>query len=86
MPHLSNGMERALDVTHQINAFRGTQSIEDLEVFPASFHTSGKDAETKAIARCRQFWELRGVHYKAYSGRINYIVHSRRIERNVSRH
>lgn len=77
-------------VTHEINAFSGTQAIEDLEVFPASFYPSRSQAEAKAIARGRQFRELRGVHYKTYSGRINYTVqgrgNTRAIERNVRMH
>lgn len=75
-------------VTHEINAFSGTQAIEDLVVLPASSHPSRSQAEAKAIARGRQFRELRGVHYKAYSGRINYTVqgrgNTRALERNVS--
>lgn len=66
-----------------INEFNGTQSIDELEILPASFHSARDEAERKAIARGCKFQDLRGFHYMAYSGLARSLVGGRRKHRNV---
>ncbi|PIG85022.1 hypothetical protein AARAC_000654 [Aspergillus arachidicola] len=63
--------------------FGGTRRINDLLVFPESFHSSKDNVRSNAIARGRNFQELHGVHYRAYSGVMLWNNGDKRAERNV---
>ncbi|KAE8347595.1 hypothetical protein BDV24DRAFT_146432 [Aspergillus arachidicola] len=63
--------------------FGGTRRINDLFVFPESFHSSKDNARLNAIARGRKFQELHSVHYRAYSGVMLWNNGDKKAERNV---
>ncbi|KAB8269490.1 P-loop containing nucleoside triphosphate hydrolase protein [Aspergillus minisclerotigenes] len=63
--------------------FGGTRRINELLVFPVSFHSSKDNARSNAIARGRIFQELHGVHYRAYSGAMLLNNGDEKAERNV---
>ncbi|KAK6823320.1 hypothetical protein RU639_006043 [Aspergillus parasiticus] len=63
--------------------FGGTHRINDLLVFPESFHSSKDNARSNAISRGRKFQELHGVHYRAYSGVMLWSNGDKKAERNV---
>ena len=61
------GYEKTIVVVCQ---YAGTKALTDLEVYPASLVPSKEEMEIKAITRGKKFQELRGHHYKAYSGSV----------------
>ncbi|KAI0404112.1 hypothetical protein F4802DRAFT_568975 [Xylaria palmicola] len=63
--------------------FDGTRKINDLEVFPVEFHSSGEESEKLAISRALRFQKLCGIHYMAHSGFVKRQVDNRSVKQNV---
>ncbi|KAE8370617.1 P-loop containing nucleoside triphosphate hydrolase protein [Aspergillus caelatus] len=63
--------------------FSGTRRINELLVFPESFHSSIDKARLNAISRGRIFQKLHGIHYRAYSGAMLLKNGNTNAERNV---
>lgn len=66
-----------------IGQYGGTQAIDALKAFPASFHPSRSESEAISLARGRKFEQLCGRHYVAYSGTATFQVKGRPVKRQV---
>ncbi|KAJ4159103.1 uncharacterized protein LMH87_008019 [Akanthomyces muscarius] len=55
-------------MAEEIGSFRGARKITSLPCYPLKFHRDEADVRKKLIERGKKFVELRGVHYKSYSG------------------
>ncbi|KAF6813996.1 hypothetical protein CMUS01_12723 [Colletotrichum musicola] len=62
--------------------YHGTRPITDLGVYPARFHSSIEASKQKAMERGRRFRDLRGFHYKAYSGLVRARSGRKEVQRN----
>lgn len=51
-----------------IQPFSGTQSIQDLAIYPVSSHKALDDVRLKLLERGRKFVSLSGCHHRAYRG------------------
>ncbi|KAJ3949653.1 uncharacterized protein N0V96_000777 [Colletotrichum fioriniae] len=63
--------------------FAGTRKITEIRVFPAEFLESRSKAEAIAIERGVKFQNLRGFHYMAYTGFVEYQSGRHRGKRSV---
>ncbi|OAA70388.1 ATPase, AAA-type, core [Cordyceps fumosorosea ARSEF 2679] len=52
----------------EIGSFRGARKITSLPCYPLHFHRDEAGLRKRLIERGKKFVELRGVHYKSYSG------------------
>lgn len=52
----------------EIESFRGARKITSLPCYPLRFHRDEAGVRKKLIERGKKFVDLRGVHYKSYSG------------------
>lgn len=68
-----------------ICGYSGTMAVDELNVLPVSFYLSGQETEKNAIARGRQFVQLRGYHYVAYNGAFRHKVKEDGVVRQVCR-
>ncbi|GME62479.1 Cytochrome P450 [Neofusicoccum parvum] len=64
-------------------AFPGTKALSSLRVFPAKYHPALDLTKEAALERGRKFRDLSGVHYKAYSGIVQWLKDFRLIKRHV---
>ncbi|KAJ3493533.1 hypothetical protein NLG97_g4666 [Lecanicillium saksenae] len=55
-------------IAEEIGSFRGARKITSLPCYPLRFHRDESGVRAKLIERGKKFVELRGVHYKSYSG------------------
>lgn len=55
-------------LAEEIGSFRGARKITSLPCYPLKFHRDEAGVRKKLIERGKKFVELRGVHYKSYSG------------------
>jgi len=53
-----------------IAPFHGTMRIVDLGVYPSIYHPSESRIATALKSRGQVFYDLKGVHYKAYAGEM----------------
>ncbi|TQV90683.1 hypothetical protein V2A60_006894 [Cordyceps javanica] len=56
------------NMAEEIGAFRGARRITSLPCYPLKFHRDEEGLRKRLIERGKKFVELRGVHYKSYSG------------------
>lgn len=52
----------------QLKEFSGTRSIQDLEVYPVTWHKSADGIRSELLERGRKFVSLSGWHHKTYCG------------------
>ncbi|KGQ04494.1 26S protease regulatory subunit 4 [Beauveria bassiana D1-5] len=55
-------------MAEEVGSFRGTRKITSLPCYPLRFHRDVEGVRRKLTERGKKFVELRGVHYKSYSG------------------
>ncbi|ATY59287.1 AAA family ATPase, putative [Cordyceps militaris CM01] len=55
-------------MSEEIGSFRGARKITSLPCYPLRFHRDEAGLRARLVARGKRFVELRGVHFKSYSG------------------
>ena len=52
----------------EVENFQGTRGISKLPAYPVEYHSSPKELKNRLIIRGKRYFQLKGIHHKAYGG------------------